>query len=611
MMKSPELRDYALIGNCRSAALVSKYGSIDWCCLPEFHSPSIFSALLDKNKGGYFCISPTEEYESSQNYIPDTNVVETIFKTKSGEVRLTDAFVALTEEEKAFTLFPDHEILRVVKNISGSVQLKMEYTPTVFYGEQVTDLKNNKNSGVTFSWKEGSFILQSTLDVEQIKVDNPSAIALFQLETNESVIFSLSYSDQSPAILPELKTTAWNRMKQTIQFWKNWIAQCNYEGVYKDQVRRSAFTLKLLAHAPSGAIIAAPTTSLPEEIGGERNWDYRYCWLRDASFTVRALIKLGFEQEAHAYMNWILHATQLTQPRLQVVYSVYGEARIPEKELNWLNGYKGSKPVRIGNDAHGQFQLDVYGEVLDAFFTYSKLVWEFDHKSRKFMLGLGDVICRLWDKPDNGIWELRSSPSHHTHSKVMAWVGLDRLIKLIEKYKWKAGVDEYEKVKQAIQKDVEHFGFNTEINSYTRTFNGSSLDASSLVFSLVGYCPASSEKMISTVRNIYNHLSKNNLVYRYRNEDDGLSGGEGCFGICNFWLAENFVKSGRLKDAVKIFETVIEHSSPTGLLSEEIDPVSHELLGNYPQGFTHIGLINVAFSINEAFKKEELLHEHR
>ncbi|HEU4634406.1 MAG TPA: glycoside hydrolase family 15 protein [Flavisolibacter sp.] len=611
MMNSLQLRDYALIGNSRAAALVSKYGSVDWCCLPEFHSPAIFSALLDRNKGGHFSICPTEEYQSFQNYIPDTNVVETVFRTKSGEVRLTDAFVALTEVQKTQSLFPDHELLRVIKAISGTVRLKMEYAPAIFYGAQAAELKNNKNLGIKCSWKEGSFILQSTLQTGQFKVEKDYAFAFFQPGAGEDVIFSLSYSNQGPAILPELNTTARNRMDQTIRFWKSWIAQCRYEGVYKEQVRRSALVLKLLAHAPSGSIIAAPTTSLPEEIGGERNWDYRFCWLRDASFTVKALIRLGFEQEAHAYMNWILHATQLTQPKLQVVYSVYGQARLKEQNLGWLEGFKKSKPVRIGNGAYNQFQLDVYGEVLDAFYLYSGLIKKFDRKSRKFMLGLGKVICQLWNQPDNGIWELRSSTGHHTHSKVMAWVGLDRLIKLITKYQWNVRTEEYEKIRQAIRAEVERFGFNKNLNSYTRKLRDDSLDASSLVFSLVEYCPASSPAMLSTVDQIWTHLSKNNMIYRYRDDNDGLSGSEGCFGICSFWLAENLAKSGRVKEAVTVFETMLEQAGPAGLLSEEVDPVSHELLGNYPQGFTHIGLINAALSINEAFKKKEQAHERQ
>ena len=605
------IKEYSLIGNCRSAALVSSQGSIDWCCLPEFDSPSLFSALLDKKKGGHFSISPVEEYNSYQQYIDDTNVIETIFKTRDGEVRVTDAFVATTEEEKCRSLFPDHEILRIVKCASGNALFRMEFEPSVFYGRSAAALYDNKKMGIKFSWKENEYILQSTLDTERLVVSKNKAEASFQLKTGDIVIFSFSCSSQGPAIIPEIKTTGVKRMEGTINFWKNWIGQCNYNGIYKEPVKRSALALKLLTHAPSGSIIAAPTTSLPEEIGGGKNWDYRYCWLRDASYTVRALLKLGFKEEAHAYMNWILHATQLTQPKLQIVYSVYGQAKLKEQELGWLNGFKNSKPVRIGNGAYNQYQLDVYGEVLDAFFFYSNIIKEFDRKNRRFMIGLGNVICKLWDQPDNGIWEVRSSPAHFTHSKVMAWVGLDRLINLSRKYKWKnADIDKYEKTKTAIEHEIEQSGYSKELQSFTSTFDGNSVDASSLVFSLVGFCPASSPKMISTIERICEHLSKNDLIFRYRNADDGLDGDEGCFGICSFWLAENLAKSGRIKEAIQIFETVLEHASPAGLLSEEIDPSSHELLGNYPQGFTHIGLINAALSINEVDKNGGTAYDH-
>jgi GH15 family glucan-1,4-alpha-glucosidase len=604
METSPKLRDYALIGNCRSAALVNKYGSIDWCCLPEFHSPAVFSALLDKERGGCFSIAPTGRFHSFQKYIEDTNVVETVFQTAGGHVKLIDAFVAATEEEKMRSLFPDDEILRVVQCSAGTIQLKMEFSPTLFYGQKPAELTDNKKLGVQFSWKENSFVLLTTIPAEQLCVDKNQASAQFEIREGESVLFSFSCSRQSPAVLPELETTAWVRLRQTIAYWQNWIRPCSYDGIYSEQVRRSVLALKLLAHAPSGAIIAAPTTSLPEDPGGERNWDYRYCWLRDASFTVRALIKLGFTQEAHAYMNWILHATQLTRPKLQVVYSVYGHARLKEQELNWLAGFENSKPVRVGNGAHAQFQLDVYGEVLDAVFTYSQLINEFDRSSKRFILGMGEVISQLWSEPDNGIWEVRSLPDHHTHSKVMAWVGLDRLIKLCSQYKWQnAPVEKYEHIKRKIAQQIEKFGYNRELKAYTREFKGNSLDASSLVFSLVGYCSATSPHMLSTVERIRQQLGENGLIYRYRS-NDGLAGGEGVFGICNFWLAENLAKAGKTEEAIMLFETMQKGASPTGLFSEEIDPVSYDLLGNYPQGFTHIGLINAALSIEEALKKE-------
>ncbi|HYC85272.1 MAG TPA: glycoside hydrolase family 15 protein [Chryseosolibacter sp.] len=613
MHHEPTLSDYALIGNSCSAALISKFGSIDWCCLPEFDSPSVFAALLDREKGGYFSIAPRAGYRSTQKYIPDTNVVETIFKTDQGSVRLIDAFTATTEERHTASLFPDLEILRIVEGISGEVRLQADYAPRIFFGRDLPDLKNHKALGIGFSWKENIITLLSTLDPPgfQIENNNARARADFTVTEGQTVIFSLSYSNQSPAILPELKETSPGRMRETISFWKNWIAKCRYTGIYHELVKRSVLTLKLLAHAPSGAIIAAPTTSLPEKIGGERNWDYRYCWLRDASFTTRVLVKLGFEEEAHAYMNWILHATQLTRPELQVVYSIYGHSKLEEQTLDWLSGYRNSKPVRIGNKADVQFQLDVYGEVLDAIYAYAPLVKTFDNDSKKFIVGLGDVLCKIWSKPDNGIWEIRTSRVHHTHSKVMAWVGLDRLIKLCRKYRWTdAPVKKYQDTAALIRDQVEMYGYNPRIKSYTRAFNGTDVDASLLTLSLVGYCDYNAPRMISTVNRVCEELSDNNLIYRYRGVDDGLGGDEGSFAICNFWLVENLIQSGRIDEAIKIFETALHCAGPAGLLSEQIDPTSHELTGNYPQAFTHIGLVNAAMAMNDVITKKKAKYEY-
>lgn len=602
-----KLSDYALIGNGCACALVSRNGSIDWCCLPEFHSASIFAALLDRKKGGSFSITPGDEYQSRQTYLPDTNVVETHFSTRTGAVRILDAFTALKEEHKTRALFPDHEMLRIVEGISGNVRMTLDYAPKLYYGKITAALKDNKKLGVKFSWKEDTFIFTSTLNEGQIEVDlrASNVTGEFDIQKGERIIFSLSYSSQSPAVIPELHTTAIQRMNDTIAYWKDWIGKCKYSGAYQEHVKRSALTLKLLAHAPSGSIIAAPTTSLPEKIGGERNWDYRYCWLRDASFTIRVLLQLGFEDEAHAYMNWILHATRLTQPKLQVVYSVYGHSNLEEKILGWLNGYKNSKPVRIGNKASVQFQLDVYGEVLDALYSYARVVKEFDRASRRFIIGLGKEICKAWHRPDNGIWEIRSQDVHHTHSKAMAWVGLDRLIKLCTRYEWnKAPLKKFNDTRQAIRNEIEAFGYNDLLNSYTMEFKGRNLDASLLTLSLVGYCDYTSPRMMATVKMIRERLSTKNLLYRYRDVDDGLQGDEGSFAICNFWLAENLVQSGSLEEGIKVFEETLKHASPCGLLSEQIDPGSHELLGNYPQGFTHIGLINAAISIDEVLKKQ-------
>jgi GH15 family glucan-1,4-alpha-glucosidase len=605
--KEPKLSDYALIGNSCSAALVSKYGSIDWCCLPEFHSPAIFANLLDRKKGGNFFITPVDENEAFQKYLEDTNVVETFFSTQTGRVRLIDAFIALQEKEKESSLFPDHEILRIVEGISGVVKMKFEYCPRKFYGKTDAVLENRKKLGIHFSWQENILNLQTSLDSDDLTIDGGSSVkAEFYVKAGQALFFSLSYSNQSPAILPELKETAWHRMEQTIRYWRTWIHKCSYSGPYQVQVRRSALALKLLSHAPTGSIIAAPTTSLPEKIGGNRNWDYRFCWLRDASFTTRALVKLGFEDEVHAYMNWILHATHLTRPELQVVYSVYGHSKLKEETLGWLSGFRHSRPVRIGNKADSQFQLDVYGEVLDAIYTYSSIVKKFDANTTNFIIGLGKVICKIWNKPDHGIWEIRSARIHHTHSKVMAWVGLDRLIKLCDKYNWsRAPLGEFQRNMTLIRNEVEQKGYNSRLKSYTRELEGSDPDASLLTLPLVGYCGYTSPRMISTVDLIQERLSKGNLVYRYRNIPDGLEGGEGSFGICNFWLAENLIRSGRIKQGIEVFETTLQYAAGSGLLSEQIDPDAHELIGNYPQGFTHIGLINCAIALSEELKKNK------
>ncbi|MBZ0098746.1 MAG: glycoside hydrolase family 15 protein [Taibaiella sp.] len=601
-----QLRDYALIGNSRAAALIGKDGSIDWCCLPEFHSPSIFAAVLDTEKGGSFALSPTGRYKSTQHYIDDTNVVCTLFTTAEGIARITDCFVAMEEDKKKKELFPDHEILRIVEGISGKVEFKFEFRPRVYYGRTAPKLVDRGKLGIHFFWQEGTYIVNSTLGtgVAAISVKDSGAIAGFSVTGGERVIFSLSYTNQAPAIIPELERTGYERMQGTVDYWQNWMGRCAYSGPYEAHVRRSALVLKLLTHAPSGAIVAAPTTSLPEEIGGERNWDYRYCWLRDASITVRALRKLGFDKEMEAYMSWILHATRLTAPELQVLYSVYGDATLREENLSWLSGYKNSAPVRIGNKAYGQFQLDVYGEVLDAVYQYSEHAGKLDNGSQNFVSGLGKVICGQWTRPDNGIWEIRREGRHHTHSKAMAWVGLDRLVKLCRKYGWSKKLGKkFSDTARAISAEIESKGFNMATGTYTSEFGGDKLDASLLTLPLTGYCSVSSPRMRATMKEISNRLMENNLLYRYKSLPDGVSGRDTAFALCNFWLAENHAMLGDIDRAKELFEAVINKAGPTLLLSEEIDTDTGELLGNYPQGFSHIGLVNAAYAINKAINK--------
>ena len=604
MERFPGISEYGLIGDARTAALVSRYGSVEWCCFPHFDSPSAFAAILDRERGGLFSLCPADECSSEQRYIENTNVLETTFQTGSGRVRIIDLFSVTTEAQKRKELWPDHEILRIVEGLEGEVPIVMRYAPQPDYGKNVHPLESRGNIGIACSVDEKLLLLRTTLPASSVNIRNDrdvaEATAKFTIKAGTQVHFSVVYAEDAPAVIPPLGEPAVARLEESIRYWKRWLSQCKYEGAYAEHVRRSALMLKLLSFAPSGALVAAPTTSLPEHIGGIRNWDYRFCWPRDASGMVRTMVALGFHDEADAFLSWILYTTWLTRPNLQVLYSVYGHTSIREKVIDWLSGYRNSRPVRIGNAAEKQFQLDVYGEVLDGIYSFSPYMTEFDGETRAFILGLGNAICKLWNQPDEGIWEVRSGRVHHTHSKVLSWVGLDRLIRLAKKYSWKAPLEQFESVKNKIREAIEERGFNPTLGAYTRTFDGTELDASVLVMPIVGYCEASSPRMQSTCKAISENLSSNGLIFRYRNVDDGLTGPEGSFGICNFWMAEVLAKAGKLDRAKHYFEQILKRENKIGLWSEEIDPVSGEYLGNYPQGFTHIGLINAAIAISKA-----------
>jgi GH15 family glucan-1,4-alpha-glucosidase len=601
----PSISDYGLIGDTRTGALISNLGSIDWCCFPHFDSPSFFAGILDRNRGGCFSICPSGRFSSEQRYVKDTNVLETTFETASGRLRVLDLFSITTEEWKRKQLWPDHEILRIVEGISGEVSVRMRYEPRPDYGKKAVALESRGNLGIACSCDQMLLLLRTSLPLSQIQIRNhlaSDAVAEFKISAGQVQQFSVVYADDAPAVIPPLGDAATERVEATVRYWKQWISRCKYTGRYSEHVRRSALALKLLTFAPSGALIAAPTTSLPESIGSSRNWDYRFCWLRDASFTVRALVALGFYDEAHAFVSWMLHTTWLTRPRLQVLYSVYGEPSLSEKVIDWLSGYRDSRPVRIGNAAADQFQLDVYGEVLDGVHYFSPFIGEFDGETRDYIIGLGKAVCELWDEPDDGIWEVRSGRVHHTHSKVLAWVAMDRLIQLATTYSWKAPVDRFEFLKRRLNEQIEARGFNVGLSAYTRTLGGSELDASLLVMPLLGYCDAASPRMLSTCNAICEKLSRNGLIYRYCAVDDGLRGAEGSFGICNFWMPEVLAKAGKVEESRHYFEEVLKRVNTVGLWSEEIDPATGEYLGNYPQAFTHIGLINAALALSEPGK---------
>ena len=599
----PSLAHYGLIGNSRTAALVSDQGSIDWCCFPRFDSQSFFAALLDKDRGGLFSITPMGAFRSSQSYFHDTNVLVTSFDCPSGSARLCDCFSVTSEQKKRDRLFPDQEILRVIEGTSGEVKFRLRFQPRANYGSKGIRFQAMGSWGIACHYKNSLFLLQvengfhNTWLVEDNSGDE--AVSEFTVRAGERMLFSMIYAEASPAVLPALGDCALDRYAETILYWKNWIRLCRYDGAYNDQVRRSALTLKLLTFAPSGAIVASPTTSLPETPGGIRNWDYRYCWLRDASMTVRALLMLGMIDEAKAYVNWLLDSTALTQPRLQVMYSVFGETRLTEKELG-LSGYLNSRPVRIGNAASKQFQLDVYGEVIDAFSHLSPYLGSIDPDTRKFVIGMGKAVCELWDQPDEGIWEPRSGPRHHTHSKALAWIALNRICQLGEQNGWKLPRDRFVATRNLIRNSVERYGYNPNLPGYTGVFGGAEVDSSLLVLPILGYCAADSPRMRETVASILARLAVGGLIRRYPPLSDRIEGREGAFGICNFWMSQTLMLGGDHQAARFWFESLLSHSSGVMLLPEEFDPDTGEFLGNYPQAFTHIGLINAAMQLSRA-----------
>ncbi|MBI4263919.1 MAG: glycoside hydrolase family 15 protein [Acidobacteria bacterium] len=586
--------DYALIGDCRSAALVSSDGAIDWLCWPRFDSPSIFAALLDGRRGGRFRIAPVDPSVTTRRYVGETAVLETTFQTASGVIRLTDLMPVASEGEKARDLLPDHELLRRVECLAGTVDIEVLFDPRPDYGRMAPRLIDRGAFGLACEHRGQVIALRS--DIQLAAVDGPGARGRARLRAGEARTLSLTYDRGLPVVL--LGGAADHRIARSLAWWNTWMGECRrYDGPYAEAVRRSAITLKLLTYAPSGAVIAAPTTSLPEGIGGVRNWDYRYCWLRDASLTLRAFDDLGFTIESEAFLSWVLHATRLTWPELQVLYDVHGEARIPESVLDHLEGYARSAPVRVGNAAIDQLQLDTYGEVIDAAWRYCARGGRLDRTTARTLVGLGNTVVRRWHEPDEGIWEPRSGRRHHTHSKAMCWVALDRLARLCDRRYVQARAASFARERDAIREAIETRGYSATVGSYVSIFDAETLDASLLRLSLMGYADPHSPRMRGTVARVRERLGVDGLLYRYLDEDDGLAGSEGAFGICSFWSVEARALQGDGDTARAEFERLLAFGNDVGLFAEEIDPETGAAIGNFPQAFTHVGLINAAVTI--------------
>jgi GH15 family glucan-1,4-alpha-glucosidase len=578
------IEDYAIIGDTHTAALVSREGSIDWLCLPRFDSPACFAALLGEGRHGRWLIAPAGGVRSVQRrYRSDSLVLETEFRTSTGTVRLVDCMPPRHD---------DPDVARVVEGISGRVRMRMELVIRFDYGSVVPWVRQRDGALQAVAGPD-SLWLRTPVETSG---ENFTTVAEFQVAEGDQVPFMLTWHlshQPAPRAIDPLKAVT-----ETERWWRRWVGQLSYEGDWREAVTRSLLTLKALTYGPTGGIVAAPTTSLPEALGGVRNWDYRYCWLRDATLTLEALMMAGLRAEAEAWREWLLRAVAGSPEQTQILYGVAGERRIDERELEWLPGYERSAPVRIGNAAVGQFQLDVYGEVMDALHLARQSGIPPDERSWDLQLALMDFLESNWHVPDEGIWEVRGPRRHFTHSKVMAWAAVDRAVRAVEFYGQEGPLDRWRALRAEIHREVLERGYDGELDTFVQYYGARQTDASLLMIPLVGFLPATDRRMRGTVAAIERELSPDGLVLRYHAESseavDGLPAGEGTFLACSFWLADNLALMGREEEARDLFERLLGLCNDVGLLAEEYDPKTARLLGNFPQAFSHVALVNTA-----------------
>jgi GH15 family glucan-1,4-alpha-glucosidase len=579
------IRDYAAIGDGRTAALIGSDGSIDWLCLPDLDSPSVFAALLDAERGGAFELAPRSPFGTERRYRPDTNVLETTFATAEGSVRVTDAMPL-----PRGGLAPGRELVRRIEGLSGEVPMRWRVEPRFGYGARRTRV--DCRTGVPRATAGSDALAVPAWGAGDPSCTEGSISGEFTASAGSRSLLALAASHAEPLVLPS-RTEVEQRLDATTEFWRSWAESRSYEGPWRDAVIRSALALKLLVYAPSGAIAAAATTSLPEEIGGERNWDYRFSWLRDAFFTLDAFLALGCPAEADAYLSWLLHASQLTHPRLRVLYALGGGTRTPEHKLDFA-GYRRSRPVRAGNAAGAQRQLDVYGELLQTAWRYVDGGHGLDRDTARRLAAIADEVCRLWVEPDSGIWEVRSAPLHFTQSKMMCWVALDRASRLAEAGRLPdEGILRWRRARDEIRAFVETRCWSEELRSYVRHPGSAELDASLLLGLLMGYRPADGRRLDDTLDALARELRHGPLLERYRGED-GLGGREGAFLACSFWLVEALARRDRLEEAAELMDELLALANDVGLYAEEIDVAGGEFLGNFPQGLVHLALVNAA-----------------
>jgi GH15 family glucan-1,4-alpha-glucosidase len=585
------IRDYALVGDGRTAALVARDGSIDWLCLPDLDSASVFGALLDADRGGAFRLAPVDEFAVDRRYVPGTNVLETTFTTAGGSVRVTDAMpLALAG------LTPTREFVRQVDGLSGTVPLRWTVEPRFDYAGARTRVSSRAGVPVASSGATALAILAFTAG-EPRRTDRAIS-GDFTAHGGSRGLLALSVAQGDPLVLSPRRAIE-ARLENTLAYWRGWSATRHYEGPWGEAVLRSALALKLLLHSPSGAIAAAATTSLPELIGGVRNWDYRYSWIRDTSATLDALTRIGCPAEADAYLWWFMHASQLTQPHVNVLYQLNGRANAPERELP-LSGYRQSRPVRVGNAAAPQLQLDVYGHVMHTAWLHAATGGQLPAGAGRRLAATADLVTAIWTKEDSGIWEVRSAPRHFTESKMMCWIALDRACQLAEAgHIPRSHVSGWRRQADMIRRFVSNHCWSPTRQAYERYPGAEGVDASLLLPVLLGYGAGDEhDRLALTVARIRTELGNGPLLRRY-DGDDGLPGEEGAFLACSFWLVDALARLGQIRDAVELMEELIALSNDVGLFAEEIDPRSGAFLGNFPQGLVHLALINAAVSLQE------------
>ena len=587
---STPIEEYALIGDCRSAALVSRDGSIDWLCWPRFDSEACFAALLGSCDHGRWLVAPRDKARITRQYRPNTLILETYFETADGAVVLVD-FMPLHSDRS--------EIVRLVHGTRGRVRMHTELILRFGYGA-VVPWVTRLESGVLRAIAGPDMVLLRT--PVHLQGKNMTTVGEFTVMRGETIPLVLSYARSHRPILPARDPTA--SLEATEKFWKDWTSKCRAAGEWTDAVRRSMITLKALTYAPTGGIVAAPTTSLPEKIGGERNWDYRFCWLRDATLTLLGAMHAGYYEEAEAWREWLLRAVAGSPDQLQIMYGIGGERRLSEWVVDWLPGYEKSSPVRVGNAAHTQLQLDMFGEIMDVHhqarrggLTTNESGWD---AQIKFL----EYLARIWREPDQGIWEMRGPAQHFTYSKVMAWVAFDRTIKSAENFGLEGPLEEWRRLRDVICDDVCTHAYNKKLGTFVQAYGSDQLDASLLMVPCVGFLPVSDPRIAATIAAIERRLLRDGLVIRYCTEDvtDALPPGEGAFLACSFWLVDVYILQERFEEAENLFRRLVGLCNEVGLLSEEYDPSSRRLIGNFPQAFSHMALVNSAYNLTRVRK---------